>query len=245
MRNLLILLLWTLPLTLWAVNSPTPSQALYQIELVVFSNFTATGLTQEHWPLLTPFSLPNNAIELNNPAAPNPYIINNSDSGAMKVYSNNTYTILPLATMQLKHAASRLTQQAGFQILLQEAWQQPLNSTPQTVHIFGGDLYNSDGSMAANAGIVSSDMAWQVNGTMTISLQNYINAHFDLHFAEPASTLTELTPDIDFSNIQNGLARFHLLQSRRTRFDEVNYIDFPVYGVLFEVNKVTNPPSAS
>lgn len=152
------------------------------------------------------------AIEAFSALDPTHFLLNNEQQ---QLYTNNQY-----------------------QTILHVAWQQPFKKGQQeTIHLYGGQAYNSKGDLltlqpgdadAANA-------IWQLNGTLNIYLNRFFNIHFNLLFAQPAEQLTSLVPDVQFQNIQNGLAYFSLLQTRRLKTNELNYIDHPLYGVLIKI----------
>lgn len=195
----------------------------YQIELIIFSHITAQALNSEHWPWT------------NNRYVPKPRTIElNFSSGA-------NYGILAPSYFLMQREQARISKQARYQVLLHLAWRQqirhPRHARP--IHIFGGNAYNSSGKVIASNlngnAPYDSNAIWQVDGTFRISVRRYFDVNANLLFTVPTSQLSRISKTGDFDNIQGKFAYFRLLQSRRMRSKELNYIGYPLYGILVKV----------
>lgn len=191
--------------------SVAETQKWYQIELIVFSHLTSQNLTLEQWPQVIPKTSPN-VVSLKSPAS--------------SPQSDDNYQLVARQYLALNEEANLLNRQSGYKVLLHTAWIQKVNGPKQAlpIKIVGGNLYN-----------VGSNSQPQINGTITISLRRYFDVQFSLYFAERAQELNALSPNGYFSNLDQGLAYFHLLQTRRMRSNELNYISYPLYGVLIKI----------
>lgn len=213
MRKLISLLLAVVLFSgLSSASAMSNAERTYQIEVIIFSHIMAQGLRSERWPW-----------------TPTSYIPSNRSQMLSSLQRN--YFILASEQRQLeKHK--------NYRVLMHFAWRQkiarPRNAQP--IHIFGGNIYNSSGSVIGTATYgnqpYNSENIWQVNGTITPTLIRYINIKFNLLFAQPLATLPGANRN---NNIQGNFAYFRLNQSRRMRSRELNYIAHPLYGVLIKV----------
>lgn len=187
----------------------------YQIELIAFEQVNSEALDSEQWPMVTPVE----------PEKTSPDI-----------------TLLDPAQYQLSNAQSLLKRDPHYKILMHIAWQETLAqlNKHQTVHLYGGLAYDDNGNPLSNI-VLHEDTPynqfprWELNGNVTVQLNRYFNFNFDIYFAEPLKSLSRLSMNGYFSNGNAGLFYFHLLQNRRTKSDELNYIDYPLYGMLLKV----------
>ena len=202
---------------------------IYQIEMVVFSRLSPSTLASEKWPSINPA-----ALKIN-PADPSQYqqylkAIN------WKLQSPSHYFMNPLI---------KTLKQSNYNILMHMAWQQQVGPTrySQPIQLYGGKAY----SLSAEVQNVTTDETtpfeqypqWQINGNLKISVNRYFNLHFNLIFAEPLTTIQTIDSNGYFDSVHSPFVYFHLNQNRRTRSNELNYIDFPLYGVMFEIKKIT------
>ena len=213
---------------LWSGLSFATNDNLYQVEMIVFSRFNTTSLSSEQWPTINPSTVKLTQL------GPERY---------QNYLKSIDWRLQPPSRFYMTPLAAKL-KSAHYKILMHLAWQQqvlsPRNSKP--IHLYGGAAYSDNGQLLATS---SDDNVpfdhfrnWQVNGNLGISLNRYFNLNFNLVFAEPLNIIKQYDNSGYFSGMQKQFVYFHLDQSRRTRSDELNYIDFPLYGVLFEVKKV-------
>lgn len=219
------------PLCCISASSVTPDSVatakLYQIEVIIFSHLNATSLASEQWAepqtaQLTAYTDLNNNLD--------PEHINLQYIGP-----SNQFLTPTIKKLKKNH----------FPIILHLAWQQQFDSSDAktTIHLYGGRAYADDGSMLDNVMDQTTPSTmyqhWQLNGEVTINVNRYFNVGFNLYFSEPLSTL-KLLDNTNYFNSQPGeFYQFHLLQTRRTRSKELNYMDSPLYGILFEIKKIT------
>ena len=193
----------------------------YQFDLIVFSHITQPALASEQWPW-TP---------INYTATPNTITLS-ADS------SVGPFALLPPSDFILKTESHRLEKHPNYSILLHLSWRQKIANRrhSQPIHIFGGNLYDAAGRIINTARYGHQPYnnldVWQVNGTITPSLQRYIDVKFNVLFSEPLHALPATTR---FNNVHNRFAYFRLKQTRRMRSKELNYIGYPLYGILIKV----------
>lgn len=201
---------WSLLIILLSLGFIETAQArIYQIELIVFSHLTQQSVSQEQWPMVNP-----NDFDLNN---------------ALRLKADNNqsdnYTLLPPNQFTLKKEQQALNKKSTYHTLLHVAWRQVVYAPrdSRAVSIEGGNTYNIDGKTQR-----------QLTGTVRVSIQRYLNVSLNLLFIAPTSQLSHLANNDYFANA-GPYVYFHLSQNRRMRSKELNYIDFPLYGVLIKV----------
>lgn len=112
-----------------------------------------------------------------------------------------------------------LSNQPNYQVLLHTAWKQ--------------QVYEPRDAQALQ--IANNEQG--LDGTVTVSVRRYLRVNFNLYFAMPADQLSAVVGN-EYSNAtQDGFAYFHLVQSRRMRSNEINYIGHPLYGVLIKITR--------
>jgi hypothetical protein len=207
---------------------------LYQVDMVVFSQLNAHNLAGEQWPNIDPKTT---AIQ-----AP--------DSNTYPAYLQAlAWQQVPIKTSTLKDTIYRLPKH-NYPVLLTLSWQQHMWPAADTkpIHIYGGNAYDASGNLLSQSQTEDLDFSqfpvWELNGDITISMNRYFNCRFNLLFSEPLKTISPLDKNNYFANTQNPFIYFHLLQTRRTRSKEINYIDYPLYGVIFTIHKVKPTPTA-
>ena len=181
--------------------------ALYQVEIIIFSSISPQGMHAEQWPPIAPYTNPDSHyITLA------PQIDPTTDASAL--------TLMPTSAFKLNYLATKLKQSPNYQILLHEAWLEQVPDKQSATPIL---ISNEDSAEPI-----------KVNGMMTLYLNRYFNSFFNLTFDVP-STVTGLMDASSFANAQGMDLLFKLLQSRRMRSNELNYIDHPLFGILLEV----------
>lgn len=192
----------------------------YQIELIVLSNVNANTLNSEDWPSLTKDIINTaNTVDLNIPS---------------KTIRRVNMTDFILARQQ-----QRLTQYSSYKTILHVAWRESLSQIlrPTTIHIYGGRLFDDTGktikSVTDGSLPYSPTQHWEVNGTITVDLNHYFDANFILLFMLPTNQIAALTGG---KAVYSGTFKyFQLMESLRTKSRELNYIDHPLYSVLFKI----------
>jgi len=189
----------------------------YQIELIIFSHMSEKSLTTEQWPILNP----------------NTYSYTSAATLAPTTSDVKYYRLLTPQDFTLAKEQTRLNKFIStYHTVMHIAWRQQIFEPryARPVHIEGGKIYNS-----------SRNPTSQINGTIRISVQRYLNVSLDLIFAAPASAISKLARNDYFKRAPNNLIYFHLLQTRRMRSNELNYIDFPLYGILIKITPLVTP----
>ena len=126
-------------------------------------------------------------------------------------------TWLPRTALKLGGEARRLGSVAGYRVLLHGAWIQavPPREAPQPMLIEAGD--RGDGVHA-------------VEGTYAVTLQHYL--HID-------AVLWYIPPEQDAS--ARPATYMRLVEQRRVRSTELDYLDHPRFGVLTRIDAVEVP----
>jgi len=203
----------TLLFSFSAQADTNPYAKWYQVELIVFSHITAQGLNSERWSWTNPqFVAKSQAFE--------PTMTND---------------------LKLKSEEAHIEKQPGYKVLMHVAWRQQIQHPryARPIHIFGGNVYSASGKILATDADgqmkYNNQHVWQVNGTIKISVRRYFDLNANLLFALPTDQLNETFKDNSSDNLQGHFAYFRLLQSRRMRSKELNYIGHPLYGLLLKV----------
>ncbi len=203
----------------------------YQIELIVFSHITSDALTGEAWPNASPTEYnPANAIQLSTP--------NQTAKNA-----NFGYQVLARSAFTMAKEQSEIARQSNYHVLLHLAWRQQVMNPRQAkaIHIYGGNVYNSAGKVIATDEYgnlpYSNQQFWQIDGTFKISVRRYFDVNVNLLYAAPADELSRIA-SANYKTDPNGFVYFRLLQSRRMRSQELNYIGHPLFGVLVKVTPI-------
>ena len=221
----------------------------YQVEIIVFSQISATGIDSEEWPQVQDpqFNL-EHVIELQQPKAIEPDVLTTENATDTQETNTDTkdapFTLLPEDKFILTKEAEKLSNNPGYKVLLHIAWQQPASAlySPKTFHLYGGLGYDGPSSQTAEITDESipynSLQQWQLNGLLTISLQRYFNLHFNLLLAQPLSEVQHLSTNGYFDSVSSPYVYFRMLQNRRTRSSELNFIGHPLMGVLVKIKKL-------
>lgn len=239
----------------------------YQVEIIVFSQISAAGIDSEEWPQVQDpnFNL-GHVIELKQPLVTEPESIasegnldteTNTDTPTIPTDTeaaptdtdDSAFTLLPEDKFILTKEENRLSKNPAYKVLLHIAWQQPASTlySPKTFHLYGGLGY--DGSSSQTAEITDESIPynqlqqWQLNGLLTISLKRYFNLHFNLLLAQPTNQVERLSTTNYFSSVSSPFVYFRMLQNRRTRSSELNFIGHPLMGVLVKIEKLPEPKS--
>lgn len=86
--------------------------------------------------------------------------------------------------------------------------------------------------------IISNTPQSALSGAMQITLAHYFDVHTNLILSEQTSTLAKIANTPYFSQWSQPTFRFQLLQDRRMRSDELNYLEHPLIGVLIKIIRV-------
>ena len=226
----LILTLFALVFSLGTASASAYAGKWYQVELIIFSHITAQGLNSEQWPWTSTWYQPKSET-----------ITLDTNSSLVSADSLLPFVVLPSRALDMKREIALIREKPEYHIVLHLAWCQQIRTSRYAlpIHVFGGNIYNSAGKVIATDTDgqmpYSNNEIWQVNGTIKISVRRYLNVGLNLLFADPAFRLSNVSNFDMFDNIQGKFAYFRLLQSRRMRSEELNYIGHPLYGVVIKV----------
>jgi hypothetical protein len=236
----------TLALGLSAAFAGITAQAaaLYQVEIVVFTNPEAPR--KETWPA---------DIEL---ALPRPLQLLRAADGIDPAVSAdmNAYEHLPRTALALKNEAAALAR-SGRRILLHTAWRQPIgsNSNARNIYIEGGNRTEPFHELAGTLRFYRQQFvhvdtnlwlarfrsgAAAANGTAAAAswpLPPLPPQHSDNWVRADGQVIAESDGDIDaLLNKEIAVERVVLMQQRRRlKQKELNYLDHPLFGALIMV----------
>jgi hypothetical protein len=119
--------------------------------------------------------------------------------------------------------------------LMRLSWRQPINSTGQTAHIQSGVVYNSNGQSMAQPyeSALNDNLYHSVDGAMTIKKRHVIDVELAMVVTQPVANLAK--PLQSHLKGHNQMVSLPLHQKRQMHYNELNYFDHPVYGVLIKV----------
>ena len=204
-----------------AINSVANVPQSYQVELIVFSWLNRDAIDSEQWPRITPEQRLSEYASLDT--------------------IDSDFTLSAKDKLSLNNEQKRMIKNLNYKILLHTAWIIPAQklANTMTLHLYGGQAFDASGAPIAMVTDESLPYTqantWQLNGTMTISLQRYFNLGFNLIFAEPSSLINSISNSGYFSNNSDPYVYFKLHQIRRMRSNELNYIGHPLFGVLVKI----------
>lgn len=217
MKKHLLMILVTLFLSgpLYAVATPNDTPDKVHVEIVVFRYVNAqTPLEEWQHPNLINIA---DAIELVLPE----FSLEDSPTN---------YVLLPKDQMQLNAQEQALQNNDDYQVLLHLAWEQVISDSwhSKPVHVYGGENYTYDGELAN-----------ELDGTIAISQGKFIQFKSDLNFTEPVDRIPFADADGQASTRSlPNLMTYHLVQSRRMKLDELNYLDHPNFGMLVRISPI-------
>ncbi|MGD9108578.1 MAG: CsiV family protein [Gammaproteobacteria bacterium] len=137
----------------------------------------------------------------------------------------NVSEITPTQKLGLIKEANKLSAQPDYKILLHTSWLQNINDT-KWIHIYGGQPYDAKGQP-----IQPDDNRmptyWELNGKIKITKATFFDIYTDLHLTIPTSDGKNIVP----------LRTFSLQQHRRTKLNQLNYLDHPLFGTLIKISK--------
>lgn len=134
-------------------------------------------------------------------------------------------------TLGLQSEATSLQQQPDYKIILHTSWQQKITSSRHAkwLHIYGGQPYDVQGKP-----IQPDDNRlptyWELNGKLKISKDNFFDIYANLYLTIPTENTENLVP----------LRTFILQEHRRTKLNQLNYLDHPLFGALIKISKTAS-----
>jgi len=217
----------------------------YQIEMIIFTQINSDHLQQEQWPISGQTTVwPKRLITLQ-PSVTNKDSDNQNlpfpQTEAQAFTPTKNFQLLPNSALTLKKEFYMLKKNPEYRVIQHIAWlQQPSNRT-QSVHIYGGNTYQGQQIQVYGTREYrpyDPNVTSELDGYISIQLQRYFNVTLNLQLSEPSSRLDKITGKNIFDTTQTPLFYFRFNQTRRTRSNELNYIDHPLLGVLLKITPV-------
>jgi hypothetical protein len=196
----------------------------YRVEVIVFSKINKQAIDSENWPILK---------KSNFSKQPSPQL------SLTKLNSIN-YQEIADSDLQLVSIESKLKKNK-YKILYHQAWTQNISkyqSLSQPINIQGGDSYDKNGNIINDASNSDSTNLSELTGNMTITLNKFFNVKLDLLLTQPKSTINAIDRNYNPTSLSDSnYYAFQLLQQRKSRSNEINYIDNPLFGVIYKITK--------
>lgn len=183
----------------------------YQLEVIVFSNLNPSTFASEAWSRPSPPSFAASVLpEGVEPVAREDFVLN--------------------------EAQDRLAR-GGFRTLLHTAWRlnyAQLNKFT-TLPLYGGRLFDEQGNVMQTVTDESYPyqvgQQWELNGRLQIRMGQYFETRFSTALAIPKATAQRMgAKDLDQEFLYLPLA-----ENRKVKSKELNYLDHPVYGVIYKI----------
>ena len=220
--------LFSIVLCLYTTAVCANSKQQYQIELIVFSQLNKQGIDSEQWPPTPAFQMPDNKVIS---------LIDKTGFDAASI-DESQIQLLPPSQFRLSPANTAINRNPNYQTILHIAWIADMSVAKFNlpIHIQGGTYYTDNGDALTN---VSTDdrstLTPQVDGLISVKLDRYFDVTANLTFTAPLKKIASLGDTEYFNSLNTGLLHFQLLQSRRMRSNELNYFDFPIYGMVMQI----------
>lgn len=136
----------------------------------------------------------------------------------------NVSKINPAKKLGLTKEANKLSAQSDYKILLHTSWMQNINNS-KWIHVYGGQPYDAKGQP-----IQPDDNRmptyWELNGKIKLAKNTFFDIYTNLYLTIPTSNGKNIIP----------LRTFSLRQHRRTKLNQLNYLDHPLFGVLIKIS---------
>jgi hypothetical protein len=194
----------------------------YQVELIVYTNNDPAALYTEHWREPDARPVMEGAVELT------------SGTGAP---ATTPFQLLPREQMQLTDVFDKLARDSRYTPRIHVAWRQAVqdrqSATPVQIH----SRYPLPADYLEQADIPSHQD--QISGTVKISVERYLHISADLLYNRPTAA-SDAGADVPMDYL--------LQETRRTRSEELQYLDHPLFGVLVRIvpyELPTTPPAAA
>ncbi|MDF1655903.1 MAG: CsiV family protein [Coxiellaceae bacterium] len=215
----------------WADNASANEPKQYQVELIIYSQITPQAVQSEQWPVTPAFQLPSSQYVS---------LVKNDSTAIDGETIKNQIQLLPRSQFKLKNVQRHLNGNRDYKTIMHIAFRTAVKSPRQAIpiHITGGQYFNTNGDPAV-PGDDASNLQPQIDGMMSINVQRYFNVAFNLVFSAPLKQIASMSKDDYYNTLDNGVMHFNLLQNRRMRSKELNYIDYPLYGIVMEIFPVS------
>lgn len=196
-KNILLFLLAGL---LSLFNTPVLADSLAKVNLIIFTHINKQTLSSEAWPHFLAKPDSQSAISLAPSYAPEP-----------------NDRLLPATQIGMENVVSRLRNN-GYNIVINNAWNQVISTNSPWIHIVGGQAYNAEGKPTSAADAVY----WEINGYVRISSQSGFMLDGNLFLTVPSAENNGSTP----------LRSYRLNGKQILKFNQFGYLDHPLFGLL-------------
>ena len=177
----------------------------YQLEVILFQQAAPKQLASEYWRDTPPWT----------------------DTHTLKASSINSNRADSVTPDKLSNVVEQLKKQKDTSILLHQAWRIEKTILNRPVLLALTNVEHVDPSIDITTNTL-------VTGSIRLSLRRYFNAALKLHYRIPRTSLPSnmrSTRHCDGSEY----CHYYMQEKRRTRSMQLNYLDHPIIGVLFEV----------
>jgi Peptidoglycan-binding protein, CsiV len=207
MRKRLVQLLTLVTICLSTMN--LWAQELYQVEIIIFQQ--QANVSQEQFISNPPLPAVAGAIELQ------PY------QGHQQAYH-----LLPETAFKLTAEADKLIDDPNYQLLLHQAWAQPIDNpnTTRPVHIQAGSLEQYE---------ILPFYQWKINGTLQLSQLSYFQLKVDLMLNLPIKEAQRMNLRVPYHALGQNVLSIPFNYQRRLSADQLYYIDHPIYALLIQI----------
>jgi Peptidoglycan-binding protein, CsiV len=201
----------------------------YQVEMLIFTN--------------------EDGSMANGGAPARPLIVAQEASELMERMDGANFQRLPDTELSLATAKSILEQSGAYEVIEHVAWRQPGlgEDAARAVRIRGGvdyqytpmaspllgQVYESDNSYTATPEPMTLP---QLDGTVTVALNQYLHVHADFVLRTPVETPT-IGIDQRLKRAP-ALYQYRIQQHRRMRSRQLHYFDHPLLGILVQITPV-------
>ena len=230
---------------------PQAAQAsgdVYDVEVVVFKHARGEYFDSERWPSEPGFPSLESAIDF-------------SDSSDDAVDIPRGYTQGSHVANQLSGIVDTLEQSSRYGVLSYQRWRQPGVSLEEThpIRIATAESFPPSTAeslpqfFATEGEIEEAQQALRVlDGTITIERSRFLHIHADLSYRAPVETYsiqsTGAQGEVNGSEKKQRLLQnptensyiqsFRLQQQRKTRSEEIQFLDHPLFGVIVLITPV-------
>jgi hypothetical protein len=194
----------------------------YNVEVIIFSYTSDTGVQEEYWPQET--GLPDNRHTVS---------LIGRDSGITRLPGQVT-EYESLSFNKLAGTLNRLRNSSRYNVIYSRAWRLPdlpSRSAP-AVRIKAGQrsANNSDLTGTLEGGVID-DAVYEIDGRIKISLSKYLDVDADLIYRRTVNL-----PDANGLPV-NELRQFRLKEFRRMKSKTIHYLDHPLFGVVIGIDR--------
>ena len=156
---------------------------------------------------------------------------------------HRAYFTLTGSQLNLGGIAGSLRRSSKYELLMHQAWLQPITTQNAPILIQTGKCY---------------DERYEIDGTINFKRNRYLHMNVDLWFtefipkynhqealqvkdveldAETRKKYPILVARANAKNTHEPLQSYRMAQSRRMRSDEIHYIDHPLFGMVLSVQR--------